>query len=155
MEQDLSRSVLEAMIEREFKSRGSEIRSWSEHGNNGSMFSEYILFKNVPYQCAFGCPSRSEFLVQHMRRGNIRIECKWQQATGSVDEKFHFLFHNARDFMPEDEIWLVIDGGGYRPAALAWLKKEVAKVTHKDIFVMNTAETRDRIKSLFRQAVAA
>jgi hypothetical protein len=50
------------------------------------------------------------------------IECKWQQAPGSVDEKYPFLVWNiAKADVPTI---VLIDGGGYKPAALEWLKAQ-------------------------------
>lgn len=48
------------------------------------------------------------------------IECKWQQSAGSVDEKFPFLYLNIMKC--RDPTVVVIDGGGYKPSALPWLK---------------------------------
>lgn len=54
---------------------------------------------------------------------NLIIECKWQQVSGSVDEKYPFLLFNIiRTGIPTV---ILLDGGGYKPAALAWLKDQV------------------------------
>lgn len=52
------------------------------------------------------------------------IECKWQQIGGSVDEKFPYLNLNIKDCYPAPAV-VVIDGGGMKPGAIAWLKKQV------------------------------
>ena len=53
------------------------------------------------------------------------IQCKWQGASGSVDEKYPFevLSINANKY---DTI-IVLDGGGYSPGAEQWLKAEAGK----------------------------
>lgn len=53
---------------------------------------------------------------------NLIIECKWQQVGGSVDEKYPFLLFNIiKTGIPTV---VLLDGGGYKPAALAWLKDQ-------------------------------
>ena len=42
--------------------------------------------------------------------------------------------------MPEREIILLIDGNGYKPGALAWLKQAVASQDAKLIHVFNLVE---------------
>lgn len=47
------------------------------------------------------------------------IECKWQQSGGSVDEKYPFLYFNIlKTGVPTI---VLLDGGGYKPAAKDWL----------------------------------
>lgn len=50
------------------------------------------------------------------------IECKWQQSSGSVDEKYPFAVHNIMKIGVPTVV--LIDGGGYKPAALKWLKEQ-------------------------------
>lgn len=51
------------------------------------------------------------------------IECKWQQSSGSVDEKYPFLLFNImKTGIPTV---VLLDGGGYKPAAMEWLKRQV------------------------------
>jgi hypothetical protein len=50
------------------------------------------------------------------------IECKWQQSNGSVDEKYPFLVWNI--IKTKVPTIILIDGGGYKPAALEWLKDQ-------------------------------
>lgn len=55
---------------------------------------------------------------------DLIIECKWQQVGGSVDEKYPFLVFNIiKTGVPTV---ILIDGAGYRLAALKFLKDEVA-----------------------------
>jgi hypothetical protein len=53
------------------------------------------------------------------------IECKWQQAAGSVDEKYPFTVFNIMKIAVPTII--LLDGGGYKPAAMVWLKDQVGK----------------------------
>jgi len=54
---------------------------------------------------------------------NIIIESKWQQAGGSVDEKFPFLVANLKQ--SKFKSILIIDGGGQKKGAMLWLKDQV------------------------------
>ena len=55
----------------------------------------------------------------------IRIECKWQQSNGSVDEKFPYLYLNCIEAMPEKEIVIIVDGDGAKAGAITWLQETV------------------------------
>ncbi len=53
----------------------------------------------------------------------LAIEVKWQQSTGSVDEKFPYLVHNIKECYPCPAL-VIADGGGQRPGALQWLRDQ-------------------------------
>ena len=56
-----------------------------------------LLVRRVPYQSIYGHRGVTEFLAVSASRGlAVRIECKWQQSQGSVDEKFPYLYLNCR-----------------------------------------------------------
>jgi hypothetical protein len=78
----------------------------------------------------------------------IRIECRVQENSGSVDEKYPYLFWNARDYMPEPEVILLLHGEGPRPQALSWLRRECKAVDTKVIRVYGISEYRDWFKKL-------
>jgi hypothetical protein len=81
-----------------------------------------LLVKHFPYTSIYETKCRTEFvLIDNGRK--IRIECKWQQVSGSVDEKFPYLYWNAVEKWEENESILLVDGGGYKPKALEWLRK--------------------------------
>lgn len=52
------------------------------------------------------------------------IECKWQQSHGSVDEKLPYVNLNIEHCYPCPAV-VLIDGGGMKPGAIAWLEKQV------------------------------
>ena len=70
----------------------------------------------------YGTPLKCDFLIVHPDkwRHGLVIEAKWQQVGGTVDEKFPYFVLNV--YESEFETILVIDGGGYRAGALAWLR---------------------------------
>ena len=66
-----------------------------------------LLVKQFPYISIYESKCRTEFvLIDNGRR--IRIECKWQQVSGSVDEKFPYLYLNAVERWEEKESILVV-----------------------------------------------
>lgn len=52
------------------------------------------------------------------------IECKWQQAGGSVDEKLPYLNLNIQACYPSPAV-VLIDGEGMKKGAIDWLTKQV------------------------------
>lgn len=132
---------LEDFLERELSGVGFFFKQYDEHAENLDLYVDKVVLKNVPYKNIYGLMGRSEFVIRldssHRR---IRVECKSQNTSGSVDEKLPYLFFNARDYMPEDEIILLLQGGGFRPAAVTWLKRECASCTKKKITVMSMEE---------------
>lgn len=65
------------------------------------------------------------FLRDHPRfAGGLIIESKWQDASGSVDEKLPYLVLNIRYCYPCPTI-IVIHGGGFRPGAVRWLRTQI------------------------------
>ena len=77
---------------------------------------------------------------------DLIIECKWQQSSGSVDEKYPFLFFNiVHTGVPTI---VLMDGGGYKPAAMQWLKDQVSK-TGALIAVWTMAEFHKEVNNGF------
>ena len=90
---------LERAIELEFKSRGIPVFEYAVKGENGDFFSNRFLLKHVPYTSVYGCSCSSEFVLRDFFGGDIRIECRWQESTGSVDEKYPYFLENAKFYM--------------------------------------------------------
>jgi hypothetical protein len=87
----------------------------------------------------------------------MRIECKWQQSSGSVDEKFPYLYLNCIEAMPEKQIMIVVDGNGARSGAVSWLKDAVKYKKYttgankdKEIMVFSLMEFIQWANSTFR-----
>ncbi|MCC6221504.1 MAG: 4-diphosphocytidyl-2C-methyl-D-erythritol kinase [Deltaproteobacteria bacterium] len=116
--------VLERTIVPTFESYGFQVipfREWSQHQ---ARFGDELLLKNVPYTTIYGHPGYTEFLLKSRRHNlEIRIECKWQQSAGSVDEKLPYLYLNCLEAIPEKEIIIVTGGGGMKKGAIPWLKR--------------------------------
>lgn len=111
---------------------------FTEHGYNVMLYSEFkklgisldeagkMVIRQYPFDSIYQHKGKTEFLLVNNERGRrIRIECKWQQAAGSVDEKFPYMYLNCIFGFEETEIILLVDGNGFKPGALAWLKQSV------------------------------
>lgn len=96
---------------------------------------------NAPYRNIYGSNrARSEFVIHPASdTHDTRIECKWQSAPGSVDEKFPYVWENTRLY-PEPFVILMIGGSGARLEAVDWLKKQAAAYSHKSVSVMTNTD---------------
>jgi len=73
----------------------------------------------------YNTPRKCDFLIINKDKfpDDLIIECKWQQSGGSVDEKYPFaLFNIYKIGVPTI---ILLDGGGYKVAAMEWLKDQV------------------------------
>lgn len=139
---NLTGKVLEDLVASVFKSHNFEIVEYAEYARNPASEQDRLV-RNIPYETIYGHQGKTEFLVDSPRRGlRFRIECKWQQSAGSVDEKFPYLIENCKS-LPESMVVILIDGKGYKDGALAWLKKAAARCGEtgvKDIRVYDMSE---------------
>lgn len=53
------------------------------------------------------------------------LESKWQQSSGSVDEKFPFLVLTIKESRLDTVV--VLGGGGYSAGAERWLRRQAGK----------------------------
>lgn len=84
------------------------------------VYSTQVTIGNNICDTALKC----DFLLFHLRKWpkGLVIEAKWQQVEGSVDEKYPFLVLSIRKSL--FETILLLDGGGYRPGAEQWLRRQ-------------------------------
>lgn len=142
-----SGNVLEQAVISTMTAKGFQVVMYRKWQKNPSRYGGELLLKNVPYNTIYGHQGNTEFLLKSISRGlEIRIECKWQQAAGSVDEKFPYLYLNCIETMPENHIIILVDGGGYKQGAIDWLNTTVnnrryqSQNNGKTIQVMNLVE---------------
>lgn len=103
-----------------------------------------VLLKHVPYTNIYGnTRCRSEFLLCYKSR-KIRIECKFQESAGSVDEKLPYLFMNFTKSIPETEAIIVIEGNGFKKGAKEWLRE---KCSGTKVSVLSLKEFEDYVVS--------
>ncbi len=129
----------EDMIATALGDHGFETVSFSRWTKAGQPVKGRRLVTRVPYTNIYGGKGRTEFLlIQDDVR--IRIEAKWLQSRGSIDEKLPFLFLNVLEAFPEHNVIIVIDGPGWRDGAIAWLRRAAAETTAKTIRVMSLGD---------------
>jgi hypothetical protein len=140
-----SGNTLERTIMGTIESKNFEVEYYRNWKKNPSKYGSELLLRNVPYTTIYGHKGNTEFLLKSEQYDlEIRIECKWQQSSGSVDEKFPYLYLNCLERMPENKIIVVVDGGGAKAGAVTWLEDaaETMKYSNevssqKDLKVMN------------------
>ncbi len=148
---------MEKTVEVVLAGRGFEVVSWRDWEEAPEKYGDELLLTNAPFKTIYGHPGRSEFLLKSARYDlDIRIECKWQQSSGSVDEKFPYLLLNCIEQMPERTIFIIVDGGGAKPGAVRWLREAAAsgkfqeENRDKEIVVMNLSEFLVWVNSTLR-----
>ena len=83
---------------------------------------EFTVGKSI-----YGTDLRSDLIIYHPDKhpGCLIIESKWQQSTGSVDEKYPFLVLSLKQKEIPYPAIVVLDGGGYKSLAEDWLRKQI------------------------------
>ena len=142
MKASITGNILEKQVQSLFLEKGFEIVNYSKWIKDKTKFGKELLLKHVPYNSIYNHRGYTEFLlISKKLNKEIRIECKWQQSSGSVDEKLPYLFLNATTKMMEKEVMIIIDGGGWKDGAIPWLKDSVSKSEQKErIKVFSLAE---------------
>jgi hypothetical protein len=124
--------LLERLVEEALRSRGY-VEFWNHKTQlfdnrailAGRQYSKQVICGNTIYETA----RKVDFLVinKALFPHGLIVECKWQQVAGSVDEKYPFLLFNImKTGIPTV---ILIDGDGYRLAALKFLKDEVSRTS--------------------------
>lgn len=120
-------SVLEQQVRSVLSQKGFVLAKYSDWKSNKTEGDE-LLLTNAPFTTIYQHPGHTEFLLVSKKYNlRVRIECKWQQSPGSVDEKLPYLYLNAIEQMPESEIIILIDGKGWKSGAITWLRNAVSE----------------------------
>lgn len=119
----LERFVEQALIAKEY----TEFWNYKKQVfANRKMLGGKQYAKQVPIgDTIYDTERKCDFLVINRDKfpNELVIECKWQQSGGSVDEKYPLLVFNiVKTGVPTV---ILLDGGGYRKEAMAWLKDQV------------------------------
>jgi predicted nucleic-acid-binding Zn-ribbon protein len=96
----------------------------------------------------YDSPRKVDFFIinRDLFPEDLIIECKWQQVSGSVDEKYPFLLFNIlKTGVPTV---ILLDGSGYKKAAMKWLKDQVHEKSAL-IGVWNMAEFQTKVNNGF------
>lgn len=145
---NVSGNMLEDTVKNIFSKKGFVIAKYSDWEKNPHQFGTELLLINAKFETIYKHKGTTEFLLLSEKFGlRIRIECKWQQVSGSVDEKLPYLYLNCIEAMPEDWIIIIIDGTGWKLGAIEWLKTAIKEKRytnetnrHKTIKVMSLAD---------------
>ncbi len=141
-------SVLEAIVTSTLSTHGFEVVLYREYQKEPTRYGTELLLRNVPYTTLYGTRGFTEFLIRSERYNlETRIECKWQQSAGSVDEKLPYTYLSCAESVPEDDIIILIDGDGFRDGAKSWIREAAAQRRYipaecpgKSIKVMSSTE---------------
>jgi len=151
-------SVLENLVVGIISTHGFEVVPFKTYEKNPANHGDELLLRNVPYTTLYGTRGRTEFLLRSKKHDlNVRIECKWQQVAGSVDEKLPYLYLSSIEAIPEDEIILLIDGEGFRTGAKEWIREATRNRRYippdkptKNIRVMSSTEFLTWANNIFK-----
>lgn len=82
----------------------------------------------------YGKRRRVDFILYHPQRWPdcLVIQCKWQAAKGSVEEKYPFEVLSIQ--LNEFDTIIVLDGGGYTKGASTWLNSQAGKNKLRHVF---------------------
>lgn len=123
---NITGNQLEIAVQTVLLNKGFEIEMYRKWQKNPKNYGKELLLKNVPFETIYGHRGNTEFLlISEKYNLRIRIECKWQQSAGSVDEKLPYLYLNTIEAMPEKDIMILIDGDGFKKGAKIWLRNAV------------------------------
>ena len=127
---NLTGSNLEGQVENLLVQRGyQEFKDYKDQlYNNRAIVGGRQYTTQAPVgETIYSTKRRCDFLVFNKDKfeNDLIIECKWQQSSGSVDEKYPFLYHNImRTGIPSI---IILDGSGYKPTAKKWLNSMVSE----------------------------
>ncbi len=84
---------------------------YSGYTRKPAEYSGELLLRNVPYTMLYEGRGFTEFLLKSQKYDlEIRIECKWQQAAGSVDKKLPHVYSSTIETVPGNEVIILING---------------------------------------------
>lgn len=144
-------NLLESFVENVLKHKGYQ-EFWdhkeqvfaNRHAVGGKQYAKQVIIGKSIYEGNVRC----DFLVLNLEKfpDGLVIECKWQQARGSVDVKYPFNVANIIKIGVPTII--IIDGKGYSKKAIEWLRGE-ANAARALIGVYNMQEFQAEVNKGF------
>jgi hypothetical protein len=123
---NITGNQLEVAVKTVLLGKGFQIVNYRVWEKDPDKYGKELLLENVPFTTIYEHKGNTEFLLLSDKyKLHIRIECKWQQVAGSVDEKLPYLYLNSIEAMPEKDIMILIDGAGWKPGSIKWLREAV------------------------------
>lgn len=120
--------ILEETITPALKDRGFIIVSYKDYIKHLDYYNslDKVAVKQFKFETIYEQQGKTEYVLLGKKiKEPIRIECKWQQSAGSVDEKFPYMYLNAVQKYPENIIFFVVDGSGYKKGSREWIEKRI------------------------------
>lgn len=108
----------------------------NSNGRNAERIIESALYQYAPHaeivpqallgKSLFGGDLKIDLYVCGLATfpNGLAVESKWQESSGTADEKLTYLVANIKACYPCPAI-IVAGGGGARPSAIRWLKEQV------------------------------
>lgn len=139
-----------------FLTKGFVVVNYSDWHKNMHSYGKELLIRDYPYYDIAKSKSRMEYFILSDKYGlKCRIECKWQSARGSVDEKLAKLYLDCIEPGNPDHTVIVVDGGGQRKRYIEWIRNAARKKLytddlnrHKRVDVMNLVEFINWVNNL-------
>jgi hypothetical protein len=136
---NITGNQLEVAVKTVLTGKGFQIVNYRVWVKDPDKYGKELLLENVPFTTIYEHKGNTEFLLLSDKyKLHIRIECKWQQVAGSVDEKLPYLYLNSIEAMPEKTIMILIDGAGWKPGSIKWLRDAVKNKKY------TTAQNKDK-----------
>lgn len=153
-------NLIEKQCELAFRSCGIEIIAFKqvELLKKQNLLPSIYIVRNAPFTSIYGHRGKTEFVLVDNRcepEKRIRIECKFQKAKGSVDEKIPYIYENIIEgAYPEKNVIVLLAGNGYRAGTKKWFKKKIIEYSKtpncKNVTVMeNTDELTSWIMNTY------
>ena len=123
-------NVLYSKLEaKKAESKEKKFRMFVEHKNfkAACCLEQPIYSRQFPLgNSIYDTPVKCDFILHHPLKYPtcLVIESKWQESSGSTDEKYPYLVLNVKEKLGYPTI-IVVDGGGYKPGAEKWLRSQV------------------------------
>lgn len=134
-----------------FRSQGYQVYTESEFSKLDVKPNNYVI-KGSRYRSIYHHYTRSEFKVINYEKAiRLRIEIKIQKSSGSVDEKFPYLYLNTV-YGHEEDVLIILDGGGYKPSSKKWLEEQVESQwlnsKKKKIQILNVVDSIEYLRQI-------
>lgn len=146
-----NQKALRDTLEYIFRSHGYHVYTESEFSKLDVKPDNYVI-KGSRYRSIYHHYARSEFKVVNYEKDiRLRIEIKIQKSSGSVDEKFPYLYLNTI-YGHEEDVLIILDGGGYKPGSKKWLEEKVESQwlnsKEKKIQILNIVDSIEYIRQI-------
>jgi hypothetical protein len=123
-EENFSGSFQEGEVIRLAAMLGVHVCKYGEASGGFDMFAPIRLIRHVPYINIYDLCGKTEFVLENrVTQHAIRIECKYQNGDGSVEDKLVKSIIELQSKVPENESILLLGGDGFTKEKIAAIKR--------------------------------